>query len=106
MLCCRSAEACEASRLNKEIERFIKKEKHDKRKELKILLLGAGESGKSTLIKQMRIIHGSGYSVEEREKLIKPIYQNIYMSMSTIIKAMEELKISYALEKNVILLKF
>ena len=29
------------------------------------IIIGADMSGKSTLIKQMRIIHGDGYSVEE-----------------------------------------
>ena len=28
---------------------------------------GAGESGKSTVVKQMKIIHGDGYSKEELE---------------------------------------
>ena len=28
---------------------------------------GAGESGKSTVVKQMKIIHGDGYSSEELE---------------------------------------
>ena len=57
--------------------------------------LGTGESGKSTFIKQMRIIHGSGYSDEERRSLIKLVYQNIYLAMYTLIRAMETLKIPY-----------
>jgi len=32
---------------------------------VKLFLLGAGESGKSTLVKQMKIIHGDGYSTDE-----------------------------------------
>ena len=33
----------------------------------KILLLGAGESGKSTIFKQMKVIHKDGYSEAERK---------------------------------------
>jgi len=29
------------------------------------VIIGAGESGKSTLVKQMKIIHGDGYKVNE-----------------------------------------
>lgn len=31
----------------------------------KVLILGTGESGKSTLIKQMKIIHHEGYTPDE-----------------------------------------
>ena len=34
--------------------------------ELKILLLGSAESGKSTLIKQLKIIHDNGFDESER----------------------------------------
>lgn len=61
----------------------------------RFIYVGTGESGKSTFIKQMRIIHGSGYSDEERRSLIKLVYQNIYLAMYTLIRAMETLKIPY-----------
>lgn len=95
-----SAEAREQRRINQEIERQIKKDKRDQRKELKLLLLGTGESGKSTFIKQMRIIHGSGYSEEDKRSHIKLVFQNIYMAMNSMIRAMEALKIPYKIEKN------
>jgi guanine nucleotide-binding protein G(q) subunit alpha len=95
-----SAEAREQRRINQEIEKQIKKDKRDQRKELKLLLLGTGESGKSTFIKQMRIIHGSGYSDEDKRTFIKLVYQNIYMAMNSMIRAMEALKIAYRIEKN------
>jgi hypothetical protein len=100
MACCYSAEAREQRRINQEIERQIKKDKRDQRKELKLLLLGTGESGKSTFIKQMRIIHGSGYSEEDKRGHIKLVFQNIYMAMNSMIRAMEALKIPYKIEKN------
>jgi hypothetical protein len=31
-----------------------------------IFIIGTGESGKSTFIKQMRIIHGAGYSDDDK----------------------------------------
>lgn len=95
MFCCRSEEYKEQNRINKEIEKQLKRDKKDARRELKLLLLGTGESGKSTFIKQMRIIHGAGYSDEERRTFIKIVYQNIYMAMFTMIRALESLKIPY-----------
>lgn len=62
----------------------------------KCAFLGTGESGKSTFIKQMRIIHGAGYSDEDKRGFIKLVYQNIFMAMQSMIKAMDLLKIQYA----------
>ena len=40
------------------IEEEIEADRRRQRRTVKILLLGSGESGKSTFMKQMRIIHG------------------------------------------------
>uniref|UniRef100_A0A3Q4GVA4 GNAS complex locus n=1 Tax=Neolamprologus brichardi TaxID=32507 RepID=A0A3Q4GVA4_NEOBR len=66
--CCVSAEERENQRINEEIEKQLRRDKEDSRRELKLLLLGTGESGKSTFIKQMRIIHGGGYTDEDKRK--------------------------------------
>ncbi|XP_014276772.1 G protein alpha q subunit isoform X5 [Halyomorpha halys] len=95
MACCLSEEAKEQKRINQEIERQLRKDKRDARRELKLLLLGTGESGKSTFIKQMRIIHGSGYSDEDKRGFIKLVYQNIFMAMQSMIRAMDLLRISF-----------
>lgn len=44
---------------------------------IKLLLLGAGESGKSTIFKQMQVINMDGYSQEEKKSFIPIIYSNI-----------------------------
>ncbi|XP_063311093.1 guanine nucleotide-binding protein G(q) subunit alpha [Pelobates fuscus] len=100
MACCLSEEAKEARRINDEIERQLRRDKRDARRELKLLLLGTGESGKSTFIKQMRIIHGSGYSDEDKRGFTKLVYQNIFTAMQAMIRAMETLKIPYKYEHN------
>jgi len=96
MACCMTEEAKEQRRINQEIERQLRRDKRDARRELKLLLLGTGESGKSTFIKQMRIIHGSGYSDEDKRSYIKLVFQNIFMAMQAMIRAMDLLKIQYA----------
>jgi len=95
MDCCLSPEEKENKRINAEIERTLRKDKREARKELKLLLLGTGESGKSTFIKQMRIIHGAGYSEEDKRGFIKLVFQNIFMAMQSMIRAMDLLKIQY-----------
>lgn len=44
---------------------------------MKLLLLGAGESGKSTFLKQMRIIHGVNFEPELVKEYQFVIYQNV-----------------------------
>ncbi|KAL8178885.1 UNVERIFIED_CONTAM: Guanine nucleotide-binding protein G(t) subunit alpha-2 [Gekko kuhli] len=55
----------------------------------------AGESGKSTIVKQMKIIHQDGYSKEECMEFISVIYGNILQSILAIIRAMITLGIDY-----------
>jgi len=55
----------------------------------KLLLLGAGESGKSTLFKQMITIYGKGFSESERKTFTSIIFNNIITSMKTLIQHSE-----------------
>ena len=43
---------------------------------LKMLLSGAGESGKSTIVKQMKIIHESGFTSEDFKQYRPVVYSN------------------------------
>ncbi|XP_026883050.2 guanine nucleotide-binding protein subunit alpha-14 [Electrophorus electricus] len=98
--CCMSAEEKERQRINQEIDKQLRRDKKDSRRELKLLLLGTGESGKSTFIKQMRIIHGSGYTEEDRKTFTKLVYQNIITAMQSMIRATDILKISLSNPEN------
>jgi guanine nucleotide-binding protein G(i) subunit alpha len=46
-----------------------------------MLLLGAGESGKSTILKQMKLINEGAWTREERESYKEIIYSNTVQSM-------------------------
>ena len=81
----------EARVVSKKIDRDILMELRNEPDEIEILLLGAPECGKSTLLKQMRIIHKSDYTLEEK-LMFKPIvYANTIHSMSIILHAVERL---------------
>ncbi|XP_028318316.1 guanine nucleotide-binding protein G(q) subunit alpha-like isoform X4 [Gouania willdenowi] len=98
--CCLSPEAKEARRINDEIERQLRRDKKDSRREYKLLLLGTGESGKSTFIKQMRIIHGHGYSDEDKRSFTRLVFQNIFTAMQAMIQAMSTFNLHYKYECN------
>uniref|UniRef100_G3PC39 Guanine nucleotide binding protein (G protein), alpha 15 (Gq class), tandem duplicate 3 n=1 Tax=Gasterosteus aculeatus TaxID=69293 RepID=G3PC39_GASAC len=61
---------------------------------------GTGESGKTTFIRQMRIIHGRGFSEEERRTFAKCIFQNIVTAMKAMTGAMTTLRIPYHNPEN------
>lgn len=64
-------------RASKELDKKIAAWMKEYRRTVKILLLGAGESGKTTIIKQMKIIHIQGFSESERQEKIKDIRRNV-----------------------------
>lgn len=46
-----------------------------------MLLLGAGESGKSTLLKQMQLVYGQTWSPDQRDEHREVVYANTIQSM-------------------------
>ncbi|KAL9047546.1 MAG: hypothetical protein Q9206_006682 [Seirophora lacunosa] len=93
MGCGMSTEEKEGKQRNEEIENQLKRDKLSQRSEIKMLLLGAGESGKSTILKQMKLIHEGSYSRDERESFKEIIYSNTVQSMRVILEAMESLEL-------------
>lgn len=76
---------------NREVERDLKRNKEQQRNEIKILLLGIGESGKSTIAKQMRILYLQGFPEEERRQFIPVIHGNIMSSIKILSFAYSQL---------------
>ncbi|RVE69576.1 hypothetical protein OJAV_G00079080 [Oryzias javanicus] len=67
---------------------------------VKILLLGAAESGKSTVIKQIKIIHSNGFSKEELMTFKPAVLDNLLTSMKVVLQGMGILRINLANQKN------
>lgn len=59
------------------------------------MMLGAGESGKSTIIKQMRIIHSRGFPEEERHQTRAVIYSNIVIAFKVLLDIMNAENIGF-----------
>lgn len=82
------------------IDAYLRREKKNNFHEVKLLLLGAGESGKSTFIKQMKIILLKGFTQEERMSYCDVIHSNTIMAMRSILIAADKLMIGEVLPEN------
>lgn len=120
MGCCASVEESDSvgKMRNEEIDGQLRMEKLNSKNEVKMLLLGkiknlikisdkiliikigAGESGKSTLLKQMKLIYDGGFTNEEKEAYKEIIYNNSVQSIQVLLEAMENLGISLADSNN------
>eukprot|EP01084_Bolivina_argentea_P013783 25843_1 len=69
---------------NAAIDQDTRKYKAVEEVKYKLLLLGAGESGKSTLLKQMRKLHGKQYDSFEMMAAKPHLTQNIIEAMRTL----------------------
>jgi GTPase SAR1 family protein len=77
-----------------EVDRVLKEDATAFVSTIKLLLLGAGESGKSTFAKQIRIIHLGGFSDEERVHFKEVIYENVLYSVKNLVQACDNHQIN------------
>ena len=96
MGCAASSLQRNAVQISNRIDKELEDQKEKNKREIKLLLLGAGESGKSTIVKQMRIIHGKGYTSEECVHYKPVVYSNTIESMIAILNAMKNLGIEFS----------
>jgi len=82
--------------MNKLIEDKIIAAREAEEASVKVLLLGAGECGKSTILKQMKIINlKDGLPPEELAESRQLVFKNTLDSIQSLIQAMTDLKIEY-----------
>ena len=116
MSCFLSEEMKQRHRRDKAIAQALRQQSQVQRTEIKLLLLGSmhfiiyvliryqhlarpagpGECGKSTIVKQMKIIHGNGYSAAERATFVSLIHQNINDAMASLLRNMPILGVTLA----------
>ena len=85
---------------SKQIDKLLKNDWEKQMDEIKILLLGAGESGKSTIFKQMKILHLNGFDQEEKLKYKSLVHGNTIESLNVILEAMNSLQIPLSLPSS------
>eukprot|EP01128_Nolandella_sp_AFSM9_P005114 TRINITY_DN2427_c0_g1_i2.p1 TRINITY_DN2427_c0_g1~~TRINITY_DN2427_c0_g1_i2.p1 ORF type:complete len:386 (-),score=100.71 TRINITY_DN2427_c0_g1_i2:248-1294(-) len=57
---------------------------------VKLLLLGTGDSGKSTFAKQMTVLHSTGFTEDEYQRFQKVLRDNCLTSMQKILSSFQE----------------
>jgi len=71
----------------------LREERRRKRNEVRLLLLGAGESGKSTFVKQMRIINNVVFTPLERQQFRQLIHVSLIRGLQVVLAARKQLGI-------------
>lgn len=89
----------EEKALNREVEKQLKEAKAKMSSQVKVLLLGSGDSGKSTILKQMRLIHKVPFSPQEIESYRQLVFENLTRGMSYLLDAMLDMELEVE-EKN------
>jgi len=79
---------------NKVAQQDLARQKQVNSSTARLLLLGTGESGKSTIFKQMKIIHKDGYDAAECMKMKDIICLNTIHAIRVLIDACEKLEIA------------
>ncbi|XP_016425133.1 guanine nucleotide-binding protein subunit alpha-12 [Sinocyclocheilus rhinocerous] len=90
----------EAKRRSREIDANLARERRSVRRLVKILLLGAGESGKSTFLKQMRIIHGKEFDQKALLDFRDTIFENVIKGMRVLVDARDKLGVPWQNSEN------
>jgi len=81
-----SAEEKEAMKNSKDVDAENEAAFKKEQKKIKLLLLGAGESGKSTIFKQMKVLYGAPLTDDERRQITPVVYNNTLTGMKILVE--------------------
>lgn len=91
-----TAEIAKSSGIDRDLDRARQQEEG----KVKLLLLGAGESGKSTIFKQMRILHGSPRSDDDLRMYGVVIRSNVIVAIRKLCTHLRNLGLEGALSEE------
>ncbi|XP_022859330.1 guanine nucleotide-binding protein alpha-1 subunit-like isoform X2 [Olea europaea var. sylvestris] len=80
-------EKSRTAQIERQIDQETKAEKHIQ----KLVLLGAGDSGKSTIFKQIKLLFLSGFDEEELKSYIPIIHANVYETIKILLDGSKDL---------------
>eukprot|EP01083_Nonionella_stella_P038442 104592_1 len=75
---------------NNMVDRQLDRDRRKFGKVKKILFLGSGGSGKSTIFKQLRGIYGTGFNANERKQFVGHIHEQVITQMKLALEVLEE----------------
>ena len=87
---CLSAEAAAALKRSRAIEAENEDHFRAERAKIKLLLLGAGESGKSTIFKQIRLLYGAPLTEEDQVTMTSCVHANVLEASKALCEAAAE----------------
>lgn len=79
--------------LHRQAEKALKEAKVKMASQVKVLLLGSGDSGKSTILKQMRLIHRVPFSAQETETFRQLVFDNITRGLNYLLDAVHDMNL-------------
>ncbi|KAB5592993.1 Guanine nucleotide-binding protein alpha-2 subunit [Ceratobasidium theobromae] len=83
----------EATKAHRAVEKELKAHAKKRDAQVKVLLLGSGDSGKSTILKQMRVIHNDKFSQQEIEVYRQLVFSNIVRGLLMLVDALPAMQL-------------
>lgn len=100
MSCLCASYYSDEARRSRNIDKEIFRDGVRAMRQMRVLLLGAGETGKTTFVKQMRIIYGEDYDKQDLLEFRAIIYTNVFRAIQVLVDARKKLEIAWGNPKN------